>query len=287
MEKKSNRGVVISLLVVIVVLIGSITYMLFSGVLTFNTEKKETNKTEEKENKNEETDKEDVESNSGEDKESVPEEIDITKYQSINDFVMMGSSSSGAGAGLYGDLKIKLLTNDVTNKSLDDYNKLVMTMGVYGTKNFNIVSNDGTTSVSSLNGNIVLERINELFGKDNGYKHIAADPARACKYYKYNLNDNVYEFYDSNSCGDETVYKAYDKVVKTIKTSDSIVVTVKFYFRLGNAGVYKDLNGAQKIDGVYDQNKSDYYFEQGATVTYTFKLAEGGSYYFDNSKITY
>ena len=51
MEKKSNKGVVISLLVVIAVLIGSITYMFVSGTVTFNTKKNNENKTEAKENK--------------------------------------------------------------------------------------------------------------------------------------------------------------------------------------------------------------------------------------------
>jgi len=55
MEKKSNKGVVISLLIVIAVLIGSIAYMFISGMASFDVKKNNENKTEEKENDKNET----------------------------------------------------------------------------------------------------------------------------------------------------------------------------------------------------------------------------------------
>ncbi|MBQ7136435.1 MAG: hypothetical protein IJO43_00460 [Bacilli bacterium] len=50
MEKKNNKGVVISLLIVIAVLIGSIAYMFISGIASFDIKKNNDNETEEKEN---------------------------------------------------------------------------------------------------------------------------------------------------------------------------------------------------------------------------------------------
>jgi len=288
MEKKGNKGIVISLLVVIAVLIGSITYMLFSGVLTFSTENKKDNKTEEKEGAN----KENVENKNDEDKASAPEEIDITLYEEVDKFINFGGNLFGVHEGIYEsyvDLKMMFLTDDVTSESINDYDKLFITMILYGTEDFKYIgTNNDTTKVSTLDGDIVLQRINKIFGEDNGYKHINGASQTGCVYYKYNFNDNVYELYDNtSSCGGLTVSETDRKVVKTTKTSDSIVVTEKIYFVHGNEGVYKDFQFNQKIDDVYDQSNTDYYFENGATVTYTFKLSEDGTYYFDNSKITH
>ncbi|MBQ7136653.1 MAG: hypothetical protein IJO43_01595 [Bacilli bacterium] len=179
------------------------------------------------------------------------------------------------------------VSQDWTNKSLTDDVKLAMYVVINGTSQFQYDRAEGYISVYKLSQNEVLNGINEIFGIDNGYNHTSVGPVAGCMDLKYNSNNAVYELYDQRGCGDMSVYLLKDKIFKTVKKGDSIEVTEKFYFVLGNEGVYKDFKFTQKIADLYDQNNSDYYFENGSTVTYTFKLAEDGSYYFDNSKITY
>jgi len=100
MEKKSNKGVVISLLIVIAVLIGSITYMFVSGTVIFNTDnnKDNENKTEEKEDNNIETGKEE---NEPTDEDIKAEESKVSRDEIVNELKVALTSDIWIKENLY------------------------------------------------------------------------------------------------------------------------------------------------------------------------------------------
>ena len=273
MEKKNDNKIVIVIMsIVILVLVGAIVYMFTSGTKYNNhNNNKENNNVQQENNNNAE-----------------PEIIDIAQYQMIYNFVQ-STTLPFTKDGL--TMKEVFWSKGWTNKDLSDDIKLAMYIEINGTTKFQYARTEEimgqSVVVYKLNANEVLNGINEIFGVSNGYSHTSVGPVDGCKNLKYNSNKEVYELYDQSGCGDIQLYAAHNKIVKTVKTMDSIVVTEKVYFSNSEGKVYKDLQFTQKIDDVYDENKSDYYYENAATVTYTFKLEQNGNYYFDNSKINY
>jgi len=294
MEKKSNKGVVISLLIVIAVLIGSIAYMFISGIASFDVKKNNDNKTEEKENnKNENESQEEVDE---------PEQLDLNSdlVQSLYNYVGVetGYGETKKYFGKYGT---------ITNETVSNEMKLsiALSIGKLGDE-FKYVSSEsapltdmGEIRIYHLDADTVINQINEIFGKDNNYRHISerimlpsgASTTYSCGSVNYNQSLNVYEMRVSGGCGGMTSEILHGKLASAVKTKDTIVLTEKIYF-VASSGqythVYKTADAMNPIESnlQWSDIEGKDYFDKGATTEYTFKLADDGSYYFA-SKITY
>lgn len=280
MEKRTDKGVIIALSIVIVVLVGVITYMLVNDNKSLSNNG---NVVEEKEENKDEENLETEDTNQEEDSKVIEEEIALEDLDNaIYRFLADDFNKEEF-----------LKSEKTTNKTLNDEFKLYYMMKTNGIQMFNYnhkVTNEihGTFSVYTASGDKIVAEVNKVFGKENGYKHITQSSAvpNLCASVSYKSSTEMYELEEQAGCGDARAYSIFYDIEKVIKKNDSIIVTEKAYVS-GENGVFKDFKQTLKIADKYDENKSDSYFEHGATITYTFKMGDNGLYYFDNSKVTY
>lgn len=297
MEKKNdNKVVIIIMSIVILVLVGAIIYMFVNGNFTNNnqTDNKE-NKTEEKDNNEEETTADD-QKNEADENDKNDDKLEETKEESL-------SLTSDIVTQLYGytknvDESIEeyfISNTSLNNKTISDEKKLEIAFYAIGIDRFeNNCSEELCTADKKISADKVVDKINQIFGKGNGYKHVTNDigvfTTDACRRLGYNSQLNEYILYVENGCGGFTTHGIANKLISAIKSNNTIVLTEKIYvyFAGPEGNVYKDLKATKLIaSGVTNVVDNQELFDKGTTVTYTFKLAEDGSYYFDNSKITY
>ena len=294
MEKKSTKGIIIALCTVIVVLIGSITYMFMSGTVSFNTKKQENNKTEEKETSKKE-DKEEIK-----EEQEEKEDVETTEMSLTDPTVERLYSMIKDDSDFFQTIEREFYSKDsYTRKEVSDSAKLWLAFKELGENKFKYSYKKtdpfgNEIPVYVLDSNVVMTTINKLFGPENGYSHttIYLD---TCQTLLHNKETQKYELFKGNGCGGTMVDFINTKLVKAEQKNDTIILTEKMYlYVLPEKKVYKDLNSKYLIAENIDETKSfedlksvDEFFEQGATMKYTFKLAEDGSYYFDNSKLTY
>lgn len=281
MEKeKSNKGIIIVLSIVIIVLLGTIVYMFINGNFVGN-------KTIDKE----------IEDPSKKEENVTIEDSSLSKEEnlSLNDTEVQK---------LYNYVKADIATeeyfasNDViSNKTMKNDIKLRIAFISNDTSQYKFDGSVENGNIYIAEPNIILNQINEIFGDDNGYNHVTEEVIIlqiACNSLKYNPSRNVYELYVGNGCGDASNYTVNKKLVSAKKINDTLVLTEKMYVYARDYddsafNVYKDLAMKQMIASSVNTNLDDNqeYYDKGATITYTFKLSENNNYYFDNSKITY
>ena len=183
--------------------------------------------------------------------------------------------------------------SELTNKTVSNEMKLRIAYQVNGKGQYKyskVISGLNPQTVYTADVNVILGQINEIFGSDNGYSHnnegIQGALGADCGELKYVQSQNNYELKIGEGCGGITTYALYTKLVKAVKTKDSIVLTEKSYVLYSHNEVAKDLTRNSPVIAT-NANPSDEYFDKGSTVTYTFKLSDNGTYYFSSSKITY
>lgn len=296
MENKSNKGIIIALSIVIVVLIGTIAFMFINNNSTKNLNNNKTEETEKEEDKkqdkedldNDEKDKDEVEDTTIEETENQKENLDLT-----SDLVnkLYGYTKNGEES-----IKEYFISNiSFNNKTISDEMKLKIAFYAIGEEKFeNSCSEELCTADKLIDAKVVLNKINEIFGENNGYQHVTGSidvfTTDACRKLAYNQQLNKYVLYVDQGCGGITTHAIFNKLIGAEKYNDSIVLTEKIYVAVAGpeGNVYKDLKTTKLIaSGVTNFIDNQEMFDKGATVTYTFKLAKDGSYYFDNSKISY
>ena len=265
-KRKSSAGI-IAVLVIIVLALGS--YIIYDKVLSSPKDNVVDNNKDNKDN------------NVVEDKELALNDYTVVKLYGyvinqdadINDYFHSNS--------------------ELTNKTVSNEMKLRIAYQANGKGQYKyskIISGLNPQTVYTADVNVVLGQINEIFGSDNGYSHnnegIQGALGADCGELKYVQSQNNYELKIGEGCGGITTYALYTKLVKAVKTKDSIVLTEKSYVLYSHNEVTKDLTRNSPVIAT-NANPSDEYFDKGSTVTYTFKLSDNGTYYFDNSKITY
>lgn len=302
-ENKSNKGIIIALSIVIVVLIGTIAFMFINNNSTKNLNNNKTEETEKEneqdeemeseENKEQDVEKEETEDNEEEDAtteetQNKKENLDLT-----SDLVtkLYGYTKNGEES-----IKEYFISNiSFNNKTISDEMKLKIAFYAIGEEKFeNSCSEELCTADKVIDAKVVLNKINKIFGENNGYKHVTnwidVFTTDACRKLNYNKELEQYILYVDGGCGGFTTYAIFNKLIGAEKYNDSIVLTEKIYVAVAGpeGNVYKDLKTTKLIaSGVTNFIDNQEMFDKGATVTYTFKLAKDGSYYFDNSKISY
>ena len=184
---------------------------------------------------------------------------------------------------------------ELTNKTMSNEMKLLISYEMNGNSIYKysktIENGKNFESIYTADASAVLNQINRIFGSDNGYSHnnqgISGMIGSDCGTVKYNQNQNVYELKTEPGCGGITTYYVVTKLVKAIKTKDSIVLTEKSYVTYNDKTITKDLTQNSPVIATNVANPGDEYFDKGSTVTYTFKLSDNGTYYFSSSKIIY
>jgi len=302
MEKKNdNKIVVIIMSIVILVLVAVIVYMFTNGNFNnvnktnTNVENNETNKDDSnKENNNEEEKNEsNTENNVANTETNEFKTVSLTDplVEKLYGYVTANTGDNNvvdlfAKYGRVNDRDIpndlKLLVALVVNKLGDEFKYLETRQGVWGQE-----------KVYVLDGNVVINKINEIFNPDNGYTHINSStyfPASAitnyiCADLKYNFETNQYEMIEKPGCGGASAHAVKTKLVGAEKNNDTVILTQKIYVMSGGK-TYKTLEMTDVISDNCELNcQNDSYFDQGATTKYTFKLGDNGNYYFE-SKIT-
>lgn len=269
-KRKSSAGI-IAVLVIIVLALGG--YIIYDKVLSSPKDNVVDNNKDNKDNKD---------NNVVEDKELALNDYTVVKlYKYINGYDRYIEEYFHSNA-------------ELTNKTVSNEMKLRTAYFANGFNNYNFstikesTSTSPKTTIFTISADTVLGQINEIFGSDNGYSHnnegIGGSLGLECATLKYNQSN--YELSVAPGCGDITTYALYTKLVKAVKTKDSIVLTEKSYV-LYSDRVTKDLTQNSPVIASNVSNPSDEYFDKGSIVTYTFKLSHNGTYYFDNSKITY
>jgi len=264
--KRNSSAGIIAVLVIIVLALGS--YIIYDKVLS--------------------SPKDNVVDNNKDNKDN---DVVEDKELALNDYTVVK---------LYGyvinqddDIKDYFHSNsELTNKTVSNEMKLRIAYQANGKGQYKyskVISGLNPQTVYTADVNVILGQINEIFGGDNGYAHnnegIQGALGADCGELKYVQSQNNYELKIGKGCGSIVGHAIYTKLVKALKTSDTIVLTEKSYvFSAGNT--YKDFTQNKQLIAS-NVNPSDEYFDKGSTVTYTFKLSDNGTYYFDNSKITY
>lgn len=267
-KRKSSAGI-IAVLVIIVLVLGG--YIIYDKVLSSPKDNVVDNNKDNKDNKD---------NNVVEDK-----ELALNDYTVVKLYGYVLNQDDGIKDYFHSNLEL-------TNKTVSNEMKLRIAYQANGKGQYKyskVISGLNPQTVYTADANVVLGQINEIFGSDNGYSHnnegIQGALGADCGELKYVQNQNNYELKIGEGCGSIVGHAVYTKLVKAVKTSDTIVLTEKSYvFSAGNA--YKSL--AQDWSLIETNvNPSDEYFDKGSTITYTFKLGDAGAYYFYSSKITY
>lgn len=176
----------------------------------------------------------------------------------------------------------------LTNKTVSDKIKLMSAF-----YSFNL--NKEIKTDKPLSATTVVNYINKIYGDNNGYNHITEgvyifginSNTDGCGNVKYNSNTDSYVFNEYEGCGGTFTSWIASKLVKVVKTKDTIVLTEKIYQVSAPGIVTKNSITQEVISNNYDENNKDSYFESGSTVTYTFKLDKNNNYYFESSNMTY
>ena len=277
MKNKNNKGVTIALLIVIVVLIGSIVFMFVNT----NNNNSSNNNSNSDENKVEE---------GGENLNNSDEIVqELYGYVNSNYFInsYFRSNESLTNKTITNDMKLKIALNINDSEIIGNFKSEGVKPDEFG------INND----LYTISADEIVNKIDNIFRKDNGYKHITEslvveyiqDGSFTCSLLSYNESTNNYEMIDSG-CGYSIEYQIHNKLMDVNKTENTIVLTEKMYVTTENNDVYQDVDRTKIIESNVSEEKIDEneeFYEKGATVTYTFKLAEDGSYYFESSSIVY
>lgn len=295
MEKKNdNKVVIIIMSIVILVLVGVIVYMFTTGNYTNSNQTNNNIENNESNDSNKEDSNKENNQESGENNENVYKTLSLTDplVEKLYDYVTVnpGMNEVVDFFSKYGTItnkeipnKIKLSIALTVNKMGDDFEYLKTQQGVHGEEKIYV-----------LGGDAVVNKINNIFGKNNGYTHIndvtsfpfSATTKGVCARLKYDSASNMYQMIEEPGCGGIVAHFVHNKLVSAEKNNDTIVLTQKIY--MVSAGkAYKTIGAEDVISDNCEMNcENDLYFEQGATTKYTFKLGDNGNYYFE-SKVTY
>lgn len=278
-EKKKNKGLVVVIVLLILALVGMGGYIAYDkGYLSFG--KKETK--EEKSNK-ETTTKE---------TKSKTEELDVESsevqdlYYNANNHGVLGIDET-----MYKATELKV-------SDMDDYYKMQLAYNLF--KKDIKEKNEGTYTIETVSEDSVKTAFEKIFGKDT-YKQVESFKLHSCATYKYNSANKVYEAI-TGGCGGTTAFSVVATPIKATKYEDRIEITSGVVFiDAETKALYKDYGKTSKIKDLTDdeltntlgntyETRFTSYIEENTDkvgqYTYTFKLADDGSYYYTGVKNT-
>ncbi|HOP65864.1 MAG TPA: hypothetical protein PLX66_02465 [Bacilli bacterium] len=287
MENKNN-WVKTTLLILIVILIGLLSYIAYNSFL-----------------------KEDEEINQNQQLSLLDPTVELL-YSYVK--------GSDVECLLYNDYLLK--NKDLTVNTFDNEEKYFFSWGLLDTNDFEIETINDTFSEKVLNFTISYDdydkAIKKLFGDDVTYstigKHSFDLDFYTGNYIEFSYDESSNEYVGSvygmgGTC--DPINEVYRELTEAIKTQDGIILTEKFIYTDAEYDccsdgasstvkykIYADYNKSILIyeSAWIDQDTLEYedwanlisiddYLDEANTITYTFKLKPDGSYYFVSSSV--
>lgn len=278
-EKKKSTGLTLIIVLLILVIVGMAGYIAYDkGYISLG--KKET----EEKNSNKKTTQKETKTKS--------EELDVEStevqdlYYNANNHALLGVDETLYNAS---ELNVSEMT--------DDY-KMQLAYNVFK-KNIK-ESTQGTYIIESVSEENVKSAYEKIFGTDT-YKEVESFKVNSCETFRYNKTNKLYEAV-TGGCGGTTAFGKVDVVLKATKYEDRIEITSGVVFiDAETSAMYKDYSKKNKIKDLTEdemtntlgntwESKFGTFIKENDTkvgqFTYTFKLADDGSYYYTGVKNT-
>lgn len=170
-----------------------------------------------------------------------------------------------------------LYKKDVTLVS-EFSNELLLSIAYSQLEELPSLSNSGTFIAS--------ENIEDAFSKIFGAVSFEnADFQDGCSVWKYSATDKNY-YLDDAACTIEKKSERVNKIVKAVKTEDSIeIYDIVAYVDLETQSVYSDSALTKKVANYEGKFEIDSYASKLKKYKYTFRLSEDTNYYFYSSEL--
>ena len=278
-KKGNGLGIIIIILVLIILGLGGfIVYDKFiKNDKPNNTEEKENKKSKETPQKETAT---------------KPEELDVesSKVQELY--------YNANNHGIVGIDETKYNTTELKVSAMDDNYKIQVAYNIF--KKDIKEKNEGTYTIETVSEDSIKTAVEKIFGKDT-YKQVESFRLHNCATYKYNSTNKIYEAI-TGGCGGTTSFFEVSTAIKATKYDDRIeIVSGAVFIDIETKALYKDYGQTSKIKDLtedemtntlgntYETKFIPYIKENPEKVgqyTYTFKLADDGSYYYTGVKNT-
>lgn len=260
MEKKNNKGIAVTLVIAIFIILGLGGYIVYDKVLST-----------EKESKQEENKKEEV--NEEKKYEEIATDNELIKKLMCR--VNLTSLTSGDFAGYFYS-KDRIINTDIDNDI----------------KMFLAFHNIGKRIGDTISQTQMKDSIKNIFGLDDNYKDVK-EGVGGCPWGKFDENTKSYKVMECTGLGGSLIPYYETTIVKALKYEDKIEIFEKvIYIRYtdNDEKVSKNIYAADKktiidenIDG--DNYNINNYLNELDSYKYTFNLEDGKYYFYSVEKV--
>ena len=277
MEKKTNKGIVVLIIGLILCIIGLVFYILVDkDIIKLNNATVE-NEQVEKNNTNDDTEEKDTEVELDPENANIKSLFDNAHFLSIgvNTYLYQGGGYKVSDMSM--EEKMTLLARQWTN--------LLVKEGPY--------SSDSPDYLLYLDESTLKEVFESTFGPDT-YETVDEISDNVCYTLTYDAANKRYSYYGNGGCGGTSAFSVHEKIISATKYSDRIeIVSAAFYIDGESQQIYKDYNKTTSLgkDIFYTSNYTDdereklkdQYIDENKDnleqYTYTYTLNEDGFYY--------
>ena len=278
MEKKSNKGVIVLIVLLILCIIGLVFYILVDKDIIKLNNTTVANEQVEKNN----TDDDNEEKDTG-------VKLDIENENIKYLFNNAHRPSIGPEAQIYRDGGYK-----VSEMSGED--KILLLYGQWKNyvKESSIEIDNNYNSMYYVNEADLKSIYERTFGPDT-YSHVnSITDSYRCYTYTYDDENKRFFYVGANGCGGTTVFSVHEKIISATKYNDRIeIVSAAFYINGMDNQMYKDYNQTTSL-GEYTYYNNNYTDEERNNLedqyiddnkdnleqyTYTYTLNDDGFYY--------
>ncbi|MBO5138737.1 MAG: hypothetical protein J6B89_03810 [Bacilli bacterium] len=264
-KKDSGKTIIITLLVIIVIVLSA--FIVWDKVLKPNDTTTNNNNTEKNTNNKKEENTE----------ESKKITLDTTSPEVLNLFNTLDEALGIYWGNFIYFTDKKFEAKDFTNDYA--YRIAVNSMNVYDANSQDMSNRGKNFTEDQLN-----ERIKEIFGKDYKFEH---KNYATCPAWEYNKANKTYE-YQGAECGGSSARTNLKRVVRVIKTDNTIETYVRVLFATGDK-YYKDYNKTIEVTDLEEVGygivaESDKNLAKGSLYKVIF-TNEDGHYVFTSSEL--
>ena len=277
MEKKSNKGLIVFIIILIICIIGLVFYILVDkDIIKLNSTNTENTQVEEKNTSENEKEDEGIELSV--DNENIKTLFNNAHHMSIGPESQIYKDGGYKVSDMTTDEKFTLLANQW-------YNELNTHSDYIGQTN---------DQITELNEDTLKSLYEKTFGP-NTYERPTQITDGLCATFTYDETYQGYIAINGAGCGGTSAFSVYEKIISATKYNDRIeIVSSAFYIDGESKQIYKDYNkttslvvllidentvsSAEERENIYNQYIEDNK-DKLEQYTYTYTLNEDGFYY--------
>ena len=277
MEKKSNKGLIVFIIILIICIIGLVFYILVDkDIIKLNSTNTENTQVEEKNTSENEKEDEGIELSV--DNENIKTLFNNAHHMSIGPESQIYKDGGYKVSDMTTDEKFTLLANQW-------YNELNTHSDYIGQTN---------DQITELNEDTLKSLYEKTFGP-NTYERPTQITDGLCATFTYDETYQGYIARNGAGCGGTSAFSVYEKIISATKYNDRIeIVSSSFYIDGESKQIYKDYNKTTSLGGLLidentvssaeeRENIYNQYIEDNKDkleqYTYTYTLNEDGFYY--------